>query len=115
MGYQKGHFYRAFGAWPLRYYCTRTVNGKRQRVQRSRRICDASHSKSEARQLAAPFLDEPNTEDSIKAVTPVEPDQTILKFWTETYLRALCREAQACEHRPQLPRDLEEAPQGSLR
>jgi integrase len=85
MGYQQGHFYRAFGAWHLRYYCTRTVNGKRQRVQRSRRICDANHSKSEARQLAAPFLDELNTEDSIKAVTPVEPDQTILKFWTETY------------------------------
>jgi integrase len=85
MSFQQGHFYRAFGAWHLRYYCTRIVNGKRQRVQRSRRVCDASHSKSEARQLAAPFLDELNTEDSIKAVTPVEPDQTILKFWTETY------------------------------
>ena len=85
MSFQQGHFYRAFGAWHLRYYCTRTVNGKPQRVQRSRRVCDASHSKSEARQLAAPFLDEINTEDSIKAVTPVEPDRTILKFWTETY------------------------------
>ena len=80
MGYQEGHFYKAFNAWHLRYYTTKAG----VRVQRSRRICDGSHSKSEAKRLASPFLAEINAETSTNA--PVEQHQSVADFWTSTYL-----------------------------
>jgi integrase len=84
MAHQQGYLYRANGAWHLRHYLTR--NG--ERIQRSRRICDGTFSKSEARTLAAPFIAELNTEDAdrrVEILKGIDPDQTVAEFWTETY------------------------------
>ncbi len=88
MPFQQGYLYKANGAWHLRYYCSRTVNGKPERVQRSRRIGDAKLSKSQAKTLAAPFIAEINTEDEdrrVEVLKGIDPDQTITDFWDATY------------------------------
>src|SRR5271170_373935 len=76
---QEGYFYRASGAWHVRYYTTKAG----VRVQRSRRVCDASYSKARARIIAHDILEQINEDDN--AATAVEPDQTIAEFWVGTY------------------------------
>jgi integrase len=75
---QSGCFYRAFGAWHVKYYVT---DRKGFRTQKSRRVCDASKSKAEAKLIAAPIIAEINEDDA----APVDPGQTILEFWDSTY------------------------------
>jgi integrase len=76
---QSGCFYRASNAWHVRYYATHDG----VRIQKSRRVCDGSKSKAEARLQAADFLAQINADDS--ADTPVEAERTIAEFWTAIY------------------------------
>jgi hypothetical protein len=39
---QAGYIYESSGAFFVRYYVTEIVDGKPQRVQRSRRLCEKS-------------------------------------------------------------------------
>lgn len=64
---QSGCFYRAFGAWHAKYYVT---DRDGIRVQKSRRVCDASKSKADAKLIAAPWIAEINEDDA----APVEQE-----------------------------------------
>lgn len=76
---QSGCFYRANSSWHIRYYATRDG----VRVQKSRRVCDGSKSKADARLLAADFLAQINADD--KADEAVDAERTIAEFWSGTY------------------------------
>jgi integrase len=80
--YQRGHIYKAFGAWHVRYRLLAIVDGVPKREQLSRRICDGDKSKSAARRLCDDFMTTINTQVPGK---PEAPDLTIAGFWELTY------------------------------
>jgi len=97
---QKGHLYKAFGGWHIRYWvaytdlpaeekekitrkCDLSNKPLPSRVQKSKRLCDGDVSRKAARDLAEHQMDEVN------GYVPGEtilPDLTLVDYWDKHYL-----------------------------
>ena len=97
---QKGHLYKAFGGWHVRYWVAYTdlpaeekdkitrkcdVSNKPlpSRVQKSKRICDGDVSRKAARDLAEKQMDEVNVYVPGETILP---DFTLGAYWERHYL-----------------------------
>src|SRR5581483_660404 len=92
---QKGHIYEASGAFFVRYYETLIVNGQKNRVQRSHRLCDKD-SRYYARNARAvkllrdAFMVSVN-EEQANGKAP-KADMRVVDFWTQEYLPFIKKE-----------------------
>jgi integrase len=97
---QKGHLYKAFGGWHIRYWVAYTdlpaeekekISGKcdvsnkplPSRVQKSKRLCDGDVSRKAARDHAEKQMDEVN--GYVRGET-ILPDLTLVDYWDKHYL-----------------------------
>jgi integrase len=85
--YQSGHVFEAHGAYHVRYYATEIVDGKPQRVQRSKRLCtkDNKHHSTTCKavkQLAATEMEKVNSESGVTQ----HGDTSVTDFWDTIYL-----------------------------
>jgi integrase len=85
--YQSGHVFEAHGAYHVRYYETEIVDGKPQRVQRSKRLCtkDNKHHSTTCKavkQLAATEMEKVNSESGVAQ----HGDTSVTNFWDAIYL-----------------------------
>lgn len=85
--YQSGHVFEAHGAFHVRYYVTEIVDGKPQRVQRSKRLCtkDNKHHSvtcKPVKQLAATEMEKVNSESGVTQ----QGDVSVTDFWDTIYL-----------------------------
>jgi hypothetical protein len=85
--YQSGHVFEAHGAYHVRYYETEIVDGKPQRVQRSKRLCtkDNKHHSvtcKAVKQLAATEMEKVNSESGVTQ----HGDTSVTDFWDTIYL-----------------------------
>jgi hypothetical protein len=81
--YQRGHLYKSFGSWHVRYRLEESVDGRLIRKQHSKRLCSDAKKKGAAERLCAEFM------ATINAQVPGQPepaDITIAGFWELTYL-----------------------------
>lgn len=86
---QNGYLYEASGAFFVRYYARKIVDGKLQRVQSSHRLCskDAKHYALNARAvklLRDEFMLSVNKQKS--SGSNVQQDMDIIAFWEQRYL-----------------------------
>jgi integrase len=80
--WQRGSLYHLHGAWHVRYYTTKIVDGAAKRVQRSKRLADGDAPKKAVSKAFADFM------ATINDQTPSEQqsaDLTVVKFWDDTY------------------------------
>jgi integrase len=81
--YQRGHLYKSFGSWHVRYRLDESVDGRLIRKQHSKRLCSDDKKKGAAERLCAEFM------ATINAQVPGKPeaaDITVAGFWELTYL-----------------------------
>lgn len=97
---QKGHLYKAFGGWHIRYWvsyrdlpadekekitrkCDLSNKPLPSRVQKSKRLCDGDVSRKAARGLAEKQMDEVN---GYVPGDTILPDLTLVEYWDKHYL-----------------------------
>jgi len=97
---QKGHLFKAFGGWHIRYWVAYTdltadekekIKGKcdasnkplPSRVQKSKRLCDGDVSRKAARDLAEQQMDEVNGYVPGETILPAV---TLVEYWDKHYL-----------------------------
>ena len=85
--YQSGHVYEAHGAYHVRFYVTEIVDGKPQRVQRSKLLAkkDNKHHSvtcKAVKQLAAVEMEKVNSEGGMTQ----QNDISLSDFWDTVYL-----------------------------
>lgn len=97
---QKGHLYKAFGGWHIRYWvaytdlpadekekitrkCDLSNKPLPSRVQKSKRLCDGDVSRKAARERAVKQMDEVN---GYAPGETILPDLTLVEYWDRHYL-----------------------------
>jgi integrase len=81
--WQTGCLYEAHGAWHVRYYHSRIVDGKPARVQRSERLCDGEVPSKTRKKLFTEFIAKVNDQTTAEQQSE---GLTVVKFWDDTYL-----------------------------
>ena len=97
---QKGHLFKAFGGWHIRFWvayndlpadekqrialkCERSNKPLPSRVQKSTKLCDGGLSRKAARDLAEKKMDEVN---GLVPGETILPDLTLADYWEKHYL-----------------------------
>ena len=84
---QRGHIYEASGAFYVRYYISKIVEGKKERVQRSERLCFKDHkyyapNAKSVKLLRDRFMLTINEQDPLRLN---QQEITVADYWEQTY------------------------------